>query len=206
MSAIPHAALWQTVPVLRGKHVMLVPLARGHVGDLIAVRDDAGLDGLWFTNTPGRDEVGDYVEAALQAHAEGKALPFAVLDAGGKVAGTTRFYNLDAGVPKLSIGYTWYAPRVQRSGLNTEAKLLLLNHAFAMLGCIRVEFETSSQNARSRAAIARLGATQEGLLRNHKRHADGTPRDTVVFSIIDGDWPQVKAGLLQKLHSREVSA
>jgi RimJ/RimL family protein N-acetyltransferase len=110
---------------------------------------------------------------------------------------------MEADVPKLSIGYTWYAPEVQRTGVNTEAKLLLLTHAFETLGCISVVFETSWFNHRSRAAIARLGAKQDGVLRNHKRHSDGSLRDTVVFSIIDGEWPAVKRNLLAKLARHE---
>jgi len=195
---------WCEVPTLQGRHVSLVPLAEAHVAGLRRARDHEGLDNLWFTNTPSVDGVEAYVAAALRALAEGKALPFAVLDAEGEVVGTTRLYGLEPEVPRLSIGYTWYAPRVQRSGLNTEAKLLLLRHAFEALGCISVSFETSSHNARSRTAIARLGARQDGILRNHKRHADGSPRDTVVFSIIDSEWPQVQRGLLEKLQSHEV--
>lgn len=194
---------WQ-IPVLQGRHVRLEPLALEHVAGLRAVRDDPGLDGLWYTNTPERDAVAGYVAAALQAQAEGRVRAFAVLDARGEVVGTTRLYAFDASVPKLSIGYTWYAPRVQRSGVNTETKLLLLQYAFEALGCICVGLETSTHNARSRAAIARLGAKQDGILRHHKRHADGSPRDTVAFSIIDSEWPQVKRGLQDKLQAHEV--
>ena len=111
------------------------------------------------------------------------------------------WYAIDAGVPRLNIGYTWYQRRVQRTGLNTEAKLLLLRHAFEAMGCIGVGFETSWFNQASRAAIARLGARQDGVLRNHRRHADGTPRDTVVFSIIDSEWPAVRRHLQSLLDS-----
>ncbi len=197
---------WRVVPTLRGRHVSLVPLCAEHAAGLRMARDAAGLDGLWFTNTPTVEGVGDYVSAALRMQAEGRALPFAVLDAGGEVVGTTRFYDLDPAAPRLAIGYTWYAPRVQRTGVNTEAKLLLLQRAFEALGCIGVGFETSSHNVRSRAAIARLGAKQDGILRHHKCHADGSVRDTVVFSIIDSEWPAVKRGLLEKLQRHEVPA
>ena len=132
-----------------------------------------------------------HVRDALDRGAAG----FVVKDAAGEVVGSTRYYALDAGVPRLNIGYTWYQRRVQRSGLNTEAKLLLLRHAFEAMGCIGVGFETSWFNHASRTAIARLGAKQDGVLRNHKRHADGTPRDTVVFSIIDNEWPAVRSHL-----------
>ncbi|HBK47383.1 MAG TPA: GNAT family N-acetyltransferase, partial [Xanthomonadaceae bacterium] len=142
-----------------------------------------------------------YVAAALQAQAEGKALPFAVRDAGGDIVGSTRLYGLEADVPRLLVGYTWYAPRVQRSGVNTECKLMLLRHAFEAMGCICVGFETSWFNHASRAAIARLGAKQDGVLRHHKRHADGTARDTVVFSIIDSEWAAVKRQLQFRLEA-----
>jgi RimJ/RimL family protein N-acetyltransferase len=124
---------------------------------------------------------------------------FSVRDAAGDLVGTTRYYDLDLTVPRLSIGYTWYAQRAQRTGLNTEAKLLLLAHAFETLGCIAVAFETSLFNHASRTAITRLGAKQDGVLRNHKRHADGSIRDTVVFSIIDSEWEAVKRNLLGRL-------
>ena len=117
----------------------------------------------------------------------------------GAVVGSTRYYDMDATVPRVQIGYTFYAPRVQRTGLNTQAKLLLLQHAFEALGCIAVGFETSWFNLASRAAIARLGAKQDGVLRNHRRHADGSPRDTVAFSIIDTEWAAVKRNLQYQL-------
>lgn len=154
---------------------------------------------LWYTNVPKAADVGVWVNAALEKHAQGIEVPFVVRDASGEVVGSTRFYDVDPSVPKLSIGYTWYAPRVQRTGLNTEAKLLLLTHAFETLGCVSVYLETSWFNHASRAAIARLGAKQEGVLRNHRRHADGTLRDTVVFSILDSEWPGVKSNLRHRL-------
>lgn len=203
-SSLPQA--WREVPTLVGTHVRLQPLSHAHVAVLDAARDDAGLDGLWFTGLPTRGGAAAYVEAALQARAEGMALPFVVLDADGNAVGSTRYYGFDAAAPRLSIGYTWYAPRVQRTALNTEAKLLLLGHAFETLGCACVTFETSTHNLRSRAAIARLGAKQDGVLRNNTRHPDGSLRDTVVFSVIAEEWPQLKQGLLDKLQSHEVSA
>ncbi|HEY4555684.1 MAG TPA: GNAT family protein, partial [Lysobacter sp.] len=121
------------------------------------------------------------------------------------VVGTTRFYDLDPATPRASIGYTWYARRVQRTGLNTEAKRLLLAHAFETLGCIAVGFETSWFNHASRAAIARLGAKQDGVIRSHFRHADGSVRDSVVFSIVDSEWPAVKRHLdtLMEAHGHD---
>jgi len=194
---------WQQVPVLTGRHARLEPMSRDHVDGLrIALTGDA-LAALWFTQVPKAADVDGYVDAVLAAQADGRVLPFVVCDADGCVVGSKRYYGLEADVPKLSIGYTWYAPDVQRTGVNTETKLLLLTHAFETLGCISVVFETSWFNQRSRAAIARLGAKQDGVLRNHKRHADGSPRDTVVFSIIDSEWPQVKQDLQARLQQHE---
>lgn len=157
------------------------------------------LSRLWFTNVPTAEGVDRYLGASLEARDNGEALPFVVLDRDGELAGSTRFYRLEPGVPSLCIGYTWYVPRVQRTGVNTETKQLLLAHAFEVLDCISVCFETSTKNEKSRAAIARLGARQDGILRNHKRHADGSVRDTVVFSIIDSEWPGVKQHLQARL-------
>ncbi|WP_414496396.1 GNAT family N-acetyltransferase [Stenotrophomonas maltophilia] len=192
---------WNRVPTLRGQHVTLQPLQMEHVPGLRDALEGSGLDQLWYTQVPSPARVEAYVQAALQAQAEGKVLPFVICDAAGEVIGSTRFYDLDASVPKLSLGYTWYTPRVQRTGVNTEAKLLLLRHAFETLGCISVVLETSWFNITSRIAIARLGAKQDGVLRNHKRHADGTPRDTVIFSIIDAEWQGVKRHLQYRLDS-----
>ncbi|HDS1557547.1 MULTISPECIES: GNAT family N-acetyltransferase [Stenotrophomonas] len=192
---------WATVPTLRGQHVTLQPLQQGHVDGLRAALEGSGLDRLWYTQVPAPAQAGAYVQAALQAQAEGRVLPFVIRDAAGDIVGSTRFYDLDAAVPRLSLGYTWYAPRAQRTGANTEAKLLLLQHAFEVMGCISVVLETSWFNTTSRTAIARLGAKQDGVLRNHKRHADGTPRDTVIFSIIDAEWQGVKRHLQYRLDS-----
>ncbi len=192
---------WATVPTLRGQHVTLQPLQQGHVDGLRAALEGSGLDRLWYTQVPAPAQAGAYVQAALHAQAEGRVLPFVIRDAAGDIVGSTRFYDLDAAVPRLSLGYTWYAPRAQRTGANTEAKLLLLQHAFEVMGCISVVLETSWFNTTSRTAIARLGAKQDGVLRNHKRHADGTPRDTVIFSIIDAEWQGVKRHLQYRLDS-----
>jgi len=190
---------WSTVPQLRGEHVALEPLAAAHADGLRAAVQDGELWRLWYTSTPSPETVEAYIDAALDMQASGRALSFVVRDAKGAIVGSTRYYDLDPAVPRLSIGYTWYAKGVQRTGLNTEAKLLLLGHAFETLGCIAVAFETSWFNHASRTAIARLGAKQDGVLRNHRRHGDGSPRDTVVFSIIDGEWAAVKRALQHKL-------
>mgnify|MGYP006172303527 CR=1 FL=1 len=192
-------ASWKVVPTLRGEHVTLEPLRMEHAGGLRAALGDGELSRCWYTSVPEPDGVERYIQAALDVQGGGRVLPFAVRSASGEVVGTTRFYALDPEVPNLCIGYTWYAKHAQRTGLNTEAKRLLLGYAFEALGCIAVSFETSWFNHASRAAIARLGAKQDGVLRNNKRHSDGSPRDTVVFSIIESEWPAVKRHLQAKL-------
>lgn len=199
MSDVQFPAIWKDAPGLRGEHVSLEPLQLAHCDGLRAALGDGELSRIWYTNVPAPEGVEAYVRDALEAQAAGRAIPFAVRSADGAVVGSTRFYDPDPSVPRLSIGYTWYARHVQRTGLNTEAKLLLLTHAFETLGCIAVAFETSWFNHASRTAIARLGAKQDGVLRNHRRHSDGSPRDTVVFSIVDGEWPAVKRHLQHKL-------
>ncbi|MCL7713676.1 GNAT family N-acetyltransferase [Stenotrophomonas mori] len=201
MNGSPPDAAWTRVPALRGRHVALEPLESGHAAALRQALGEGELSRLWYANVPAPDAVEGYVAAALDARAQGTALPFVVRDVAGEVVGSTRFYALDAGVPRLNIGYTWYHRRVQRTGLNTEAKWLLLRHAFEAMGCSAVGFETSWFNHASRAAIARLGAKQDGVLRNHKRHADGTLRDTVVFSLLDNEWPAVRSHLQSLLDS-----
>lgn len=192
-------AAWTLAPTLRGEHVVLEPLQRTHAGELReAVRGwDTGA--LWFTAVPDADGVDGYIDQALDTQARGDALPFLVRDHAGAAVGSTRCYQLDARVPRLCIGYTWYVPRVQRTALNTQAKRLLLAHAFEAMGCAAVTFETSWFNHASRAAIARLGARQDGVLRHHMRHPDGTLRDTVVFSILDSEWPAVRGHLDRRL-------
>jgi RimJ/RimL family protein N-acetyltransferase len=196
---------WQSPPRLEGRHARLEPLLREHADGLRAALDGDALAGLWYTNVPRAAEVDAYLDAVFASQAQGRILPFAIRDAVGDIVGSTRFYDLEPTVPRVSIGYTWYAPRVQRTGVNTETKLMLLTHAFETLGCISVVFETSWFNQRSRAAIARLGAKQDGVLRNHRRHADGSPRDTVIFSILDNEWPAAKRNLLSRLAQHESS-
>ncbi|MEO6138541.1 MAG: GNAT family N-acetyltransferase [Luteimonas sp.] len=190
---------WAAPVILRGQHVNLEPLRSGDAEGLRAAVADGELWRCWYTNVPMPNAVEAYITSALKMQEATDALVFSVRDAAGDLVGATRYYDLDAAVPRLSIGYTWYAQRAQRTGLNTEAKLLLLGHAFETLGCVCVALETSTFNHASRTAIARLGAMQDGILRNHKRHADGSVRDTVVFSIIDSEWPAVKRNLLARL-------
>jgi RimJ/RimL family protein N-acetyltransferase len=181
---------------LRGEHATLEPMAREHAQELGAAAADGELHKLWYTSVSDPAKMTDYITAALDMRERLGALPFVVRDnASGDVVGSTRYFNVDPVNRRLEIGHTWYAQRAQRTGVNTECKLLLLTHAFEVLNCIAVEFRTHWFNFASRAAIARLGAKQDGVLRNHQLLADGSRRDTVVFSVIDGEWPAVKRHL-----------
>ena len=190
---------WATTATLQGKHVSLEPLSLEHVTGLQDAARDGELWNLWFTSVPHPESTSQYVEQALVLREQGKAMPFAVRDADGVVIGSTRYGNIEADHMRLEIGWTWYAERVQRTALNTEAKLLLLGNAFETLGAIAVEFRTNWFNHRSRNAIERLGAKQDGVLRNHMLMPDGTRRDTVVFSILDSEWSAVKKNLQYQL-------
>ncbi len=195
----PTVKAWIGPAVLRGQKVTLEPLQVEHADGLRSAAADGMLWRLWYTNVAEPAGMAGYIAAALAMQDAGMAQAFVVRDAAGEIVGTTRYYDIDTGVPRLNIGYTWYAKRVQRTGLNTEAKLLLLGHAFEALGCIAVGFETSWFNHASRIAIARLGAKQDGVLRSHKRHSDGSVRDTVVFSIVASEWPAVRSHLQARL-------
>jgi N-acetyltransferase len=181
---------------LRGRFATLEPLEAGHAPALALASADGELWRLWYTSVAPPDRMAEYVAAALDMRERLNAMPFAVRDnATGDVVGCTRFFNVDAKNRRVEIGHTWYAKRAQRTPVNTECKLMLLAHAFDVLGCIAVEFRTHWFNHASRAAIARLGAKQDGVLRNHQLAPDGAKRDTVVFSIIDNEWPAVRAHL-----------
>jgi RimJ/RimL family protein N-acetyltransferase len=190
---------WTQPVTLAGRHVRLAPLERAHADGLRAAVADGELWTRWYTAVPTPDAVEAYVAATLAAQAAGTDLPFTVFDAGGTIVGSTRYCHVEQANHRLEIGYTWYAQRVQRTPLNTEAKRLLLAHAFEELGAIAVEFRTAWFNHRSREAILRLGAKQDGVLRNALRKPGGGYRDTVVFSIIDSEWPVVKHNLDQIL-------
>ena len=196
-NSIPHAstAAWTTVPTLKGQRVTLAPLSVDHVPALQDAVRDGELWQLWYATVPTPDAMAAYVDKVLALRDAGQAIPFVVLDAAGDIVGTTRYGDIDLHHRRVQIGWTWYAKRAQRTGLNTEVKALLLAHAFETLGCGRVEFRTHFMNHASRAAIARLGAKEEGVLRQHMRMPDGSWRDTVVFSIIDAEWPAVRAHL-----------
>ena len=181
---------------LAGAYATLEPLAREHEAAIRRAAADGELWDLWFTSVPRPDNTSEWLDIALDMRDRLGAMPFVVRDGqSGDIVGSTRYFNVDAANRRLEIGHTWYAKRAQRTAINTECKLLLLTHAFEALRCIAVEFRTHWFNHRSREAILRLGAKQDGVLRNHQVLADGSKRDTVVFSIIDGEWPAVKRNL-----------
>ncbi|HZX81296.1 MAG TPA: GNAT family protein [Lysobacter sp.] len=185
--------------MLQGRHVTLLPLQAHHAAALASAAADGELWTLRFTGVPAPGEEAAYVTAALAARDRGKAMPFVVLDPAGEVIGSTRFYAIDRAVPTLSLGYTWYATRAQRTAVNTDAKRLLLGHAFDVLGCESVVLETSHLNTRSQAAIERLGAKRDGILRAHMRHRDGSLRDTYRYSILRSEWPAIERRLRERL-------
>jgi RimJ/RimL family protein N-acetyltransferase len=185
---------------LAGRHATLEPLAREHEAGVAAAAADGELWRLWYTGVPAPAQTAAWIAAALAMRENLGALPFVIRDnATGEIVGSTRYFNVEAVHRRLEIGHTWYARRAQRTAVNTECKLLLLAHAFEALACIAVEFRTSFFNFPSRRAIERLGAKQDGILRNHQILPDGTLRDTVVFSIISGEWPAVKRHLAFQL-------
>lgn len=185
---------------LEGRHAILEPLAAEHHDALVAAASDGELWKLWYTSVPAPDQMHAYIDKALGMREQLGALAFVIRDSrNGEIVGCTRFCNVDATHRRVEIGYTWYAASAQRSGINTECKLMLLTHAFETLKCIVVEFRTHWMNQQSRAAIARLGAKQDGILRNNGLMPDGSYRDTVVFSIIESEWLAVKRHLQFKL-------
>ena len=188
---------------LRGRHASLEPLAREHEPSIMEAAADGELWKLWYTSVPSPDQTTTWLDAALDMRERQGAMPFAVrANDSGNIVGSTRYFNVDAANRRLEIGHTWYAQRAQRTAINTECKLLLLTHAFEQLRCIAVEFRTHWFNHRSREAILRLGAKQDGVLRNHQLLPDGSRRDTVVFSILDGEWAAVKRHLSDNLDGR----
>jgi len=194
--SVSEDALFPISPVtLAGDLVRLEPLSHDHHDGLVAATRDGDLSALWYTSVPAPDGMEAEITRRLGLRAAGSMMPFTVFDASGTIAGMTTYMNIDAATPRLEIGFTWYARRVQRSGLNTEAKFLLLRHAFETLGCRAVEFRTHFMNHQSRRAIERLGAKLDGVLRQHARMADGSLRDTCVYSVTDSEWPAVRTHL-----------
>ena len=189
-----------TPVTLEGHGVRLEPLAREHHDGLVAAARDGELWKLWFTSVPEPEQAHAYISAALAGQEAGHMLPWAVRDlASGAIVGSTRFHDIVPAVDRVEIGYTWYARSRQRSHVNTACKLLLLGHAFETLKCAVVGFRTDNFNFASQEAIAGLGAKKDGVIRHHQPRRDGTVRDTVMFSILAGEWPDVKRHLELRL-------
>jgi RimJ/RimL family protein N-acetyltransferase len=185
---------------LKGQFATLEPLAPEHCKELEAAVADGELWKLWYTFIPKPENMMAEIERRLQFQKQGSWVPFAIRRHDTQtICGMTNFMNIDAQNRRVEIGGTWHAKSVQRTAINTECKFMLLSHAFEELKCVAVEFRTNFMNQQSRAAIARLGAKQDGILRNHMINSNGTNRDTVVFSIIDSEWPTVKNHLQYKL-------
>jgi RimJ/RimL family protein N-acetyltransferase len=186
--------------VLEGHGVRLEPLAREHHDGLVAAASDSDLWNLWFTSVPEPAQAHAYISAALAGQDAGHMLPWSVIDiASGAIIGSTRFHDIVPAVDRVEIGYTWYARRHQKTHVNTACKLLLLGHAFDELGCAVVGFRTDNFNFASQQAIAALGAKKDGVIRHHQARRDGTVRDTVMFSILSAEWPDVKRHLEWRL-------
>lgn len=187
---------WIAPVSLEDEKVALVPLSQDQHDDLVEASADGDLSALWYTFVPGEAGMKAEIERRLSLQETGSMIPFAVVDkSSGKAVGMTTYMSIDHDNKRVEIGSTWYRKSVQRTGLNTRCKKLLLGHAFETLDCIAVEFRTHFFNRQSRTAIERLGAKQDGILRNHVRMPDGTLRDTCVFSILGTEWPAVKTHL-----------
>ena len=187
-------SVWTEAPTLAGRHVTLRPLARG---DMPALVTAASADDLWdifYASVAQMKDPGGFLARVLEEQRQQRSLVFTVLDAAGEIVGTTKFMRMSPSHHRVEIGGTFYTTRVQRTGVNTEAKLMLLTHAFEVLGCQCVQFRTDSLNRRSQAAIERLGATKDGVLRGHQIVA-GRLRDSVVYSILDREWAAVRENL-----------
>lgn len=191
---------WPEPVTLRGSHATLEPLSHARCDELIEAVRDGELWNLWYTFIPTPDQVAADIDKRLAEQRNGTMLPFTVVDTlTGKAVGMTTYMNIDAANQRVEIGSTWYRKSVQRTPLNTECKLMLLAHAFETLDCVAVEFRTHFLNHQSRRAIERLGAKLDGILRSHRRMADGTLRDTCVYSIIAGEWPMIRSHLTYQL-------
>jgi N-acetyltransferase len=185
---------------LEGRGIRLEPLTGAHHDALAAAAADGKLWELWFTSVPEPGGTKAYIEAALKGHQEGQMLPWAVRDlASGTIVGTTRYHDIVAAIDRVEIGYTWYAQRCQRTNVNTTCKLLLLQHAFDTLRCKVVGLRTDNFNVRSQKAIEGIGAKKDGVLRHHAARKDGTVRDSVMYSILATEWPDVRRHLELRL-------
>jgi N-acetyltransferase len=179
--------------------VTLEPLAREHLPEIAAAAADGELGRLWFTHAPKAEAAEQWVDMRLATQTPDEGLTFVVRSLDGALIGSSSYLNVDAPNRRLEIGNTWYVASARRSGVNSETKLLMLGHAFDQLGCVAVEFRTHFFNWTSRAAIERLGAKLDGILRSHQVLADGSRRDTVVYSILDIEWPAVRNNLRHRL-------
>jgi RimJ/RimL family protein N-acetyltransferase len=179
--------------------VALEPLAREHIPEITAAAADGELGSLWFTSAPKAEAVEQWVDMRLASQKPDEGLTFVVRSLDGALLGSSSYLNVDAANRRLEIGNTWYVAAARRTGINSETKLLMLGHAFDELGCVAVEFRTHFFNFTSRAAIERLGAKLDGVLRSHQVLADGSRRDTVVYSILDIEWPAVRNNLQYRL-------
>ncbi len=189
-----------TPTTLEGHGVRLEPLTPKHEAELSAAVRDGELWKLWYTVVPEPANIAKYIADALAGHSAGTMLPWAVRElATGKVIGSTRYHDVVAAIDRVEIGYTWYAASFQRSYVNTACKLLLMSHAFETLGCTVVGLRTDNFNFRSQRAIEALGAKKDGVLRRHQARRDGSARDSVMYSIIDSEWPDVKRHLGARL-------
>ncbi|CAB3723664.1 hypothetical protein LMG24238_05108 [Paraburkholderia sediminicola] len=187
-------------PTLIGQAVELRPLLQEHAQALLDAAADGQLWTMKLTVVPGPETVGSYIATALDGRAAGTVMPFVIVRRDtGAIVGSTRFWKIDRANRKLEIGHTWLGESVQRSAVNTEAKYLLLSYAFETMQCVRVQFTTDELNEKSRAAILRIGAKQEGIVRHERIMPDGRKRNSVRFSIIDEEWAEVKAMLERKL-------
>jgi RimJ/RimL family protein N-acetyltransferase len=189
------------VPVaIEGHGVRLEPLTRSHHDGLVAAARDGELWNLWFTSVPVPDEAHAYIAAALAGQEAGHMLPWAVRElTTGQIVGSTRYHDIVPAVDRVEIGYTWYARRWQKSHVNTACKRLLLGHAFEALGCAVVGLRTDNFNFASQKAIEGIGAKKDGAIRHHQPRRDGTVRDTVMYSILAAEWPDVKRHLETRL-------
>lgn len=185
---------------LEGHGVRLEPLTPQHADDLGAAVLDGRLWELWFTVVPEPDRVGTYIAEALQGHAAGHMLPWAVRElATDTIIGSTRYHDIVPEIDRVEIGYTWYAKRWQRTHVNTSCKLLLFEHAFDRLGCQVVGLRTDNFNFASQRAIEGLGAKKDGVIRHHRARRDGTVRDSVVYSVLKQEWPDVRRHLMFRI-------
>ncbi|WP_347090935.1 GNAT family N-acetyltransferase [Sphingomonas parapaucimobilis] len=188
-------SVWTETPTLTGRHVTLRPFAEADLPALVEVAREGDLWNIFFANVSMMKTPERWLAAALKERDVGRALIFTVETPGGEVVGTTRYMRIAAQHRRLEIGGTFYATRVQRTGVNSEAKRMLLAHAFEVMGCQAIQIRTDTLNTRSQTAIERLGARKDGVLRGHQVMADGRIRDSVVYSIIDREWPGVRANL-----------